>query len=198
MTDRTAKNVDSAFVPVTDEALGEVVIDGRPYVLVERETLAEIQREMKAILGRGSEGILVRAGYARGARLATRLSTLVGGKQDAFFEGLQVFAARTGLCRIEQVRTDGARVTVRAQNSFIGIAYGPSAAPVCHYLRGFFLAVAETTVHRKGLECRELSCIAAGGGTCEFEVVPVPGSDSPSADSQRTMEGRVTEWKSNA
>ena len=179
MAERTDKEVDRTFAPRTDEALGEVRIDGRAFVLIERETLAEIQREIEAVLGRGVEGILVRAGYSRGAPFAVRLSSLVAGKTEAFLDGLRVFTARTGLCRIEDVRIEQERVTIRVRNSFLGISYGKSKSPVCHYLRGLVLAAGETLLHRKALECRETSCVAVGGGACVFEVVPVPGSSGP-------------------
>jgi len=179
--DATAEELDRAFAAIVDQDSGEVRVDGRGFVLVQRETMAELQRGLEEILGRGAESVLVRVGYKRGTELSERLVALVGDNADAFVEGLRVYAGRTGLCRVEGVAVDPPKVVIRASNSFIAMGYGSSGRPVCHYLRGVLLAAGERLLHRKELECVETTCFAAGDPECGFEVTPLPGSGATSS-----------------
>lgn len=175
--------LENAFRAVVDEQTGRVSIGGEPFVLVHREALADIQREMEAILGRGVEGILVRAGYQRGRTFAMRLATLVSGDEAAFVEGLRVFSGRTGLFRLSEFKTEGERTLITVADSIVGRTYGRTQRPVCHYVRGFLLAVAEAFRHERDLACKERRCAALGDGECAFEVTPfLGGSEKPAQD----------------
>lgn len=175
--------LEKAFRAVIDERTGQVSVAGEPFVLMHREALADIQREMEAILGRGVEGILVRAGYQRGRTFAMQLATLVSGDETAFVEGLRVFSTRTGLFRVKEFKTDGERTLVTVTDSIVGRTYGRTQRPVCHYVRGFLLAVCEAFRHERDLACRERRCEALGDGECTFEVMPFLGGSKASSQS---------------
>ena len=164
-----ADELERAFVAIVDEDHGTVTVGGEAFVLVHREMLSDLQRGLEEILGRGAESVLLRAGFARGAQLVDRLSATTNGDGARVMDGLRVFAGRTGLCRVEDFRVTNSRVEVRVTNSFMGQAYGQSDRPVCHFLRGFFLAAAERAAAGKNLAATERRCVARGDASCEFE-----------------------------
>lgn len=176
--------LDRAFEAIWDHDRGGVVVDGEAFFLMHRYSFSEIQREIEAILGRGAEGILLRAGYERGRAFAARLGTLVGGAEEPFLEGLRVFARLTGLFCLEHAGREGVAIRYRATNSFIGHNYGTNRAPVCHYLRGFLLAATEPLLHTKDLVCKEVRCEACGDEDCTFEVAPMFGSPKSGDDAR--------------
>ncbi len=169
------EELERAFSAIVDEKHGGVTVDGESFVVLHRETMADMQKEMEAILGRGAEGILMRAGYLRGRAFVLRLSSLVSGQEAAFVDGVRVFASRTGMFQLKDVKPEDARVTIRITNSFTGRTYGKAARPVCHYLRGFFVAMSEQLLHARDLVCREVRCEAVGDPDCTFEVIPIFG-----------------------
>lgn len=176
MKEASRRDLQQAFEAIVDESHGEVILDGQAFVLIHRETIADLQHGMEEILGRGAETVLLRAGYRRGESLASRLTAMVGGLETPFVDGLRTFAARTGLCRIEAVSIEPPQVTFRVTNSFIARGYGKATRPVCHYLRGFLLAAGEQLRRRTQLECQERKCSATGELECVFQVSPLPGN----------------------
>lgn len=178
MREDATQELEQAFRTIVDQNTGEVLLDGHAFVLVQRETLADLQRGLEEILGRGAEGILIRAGHKRGEELSQRLAAMTGEDDGAFVHGLKIFAARTGLCRIDDVTVGPAAITIRTSNSFLALGYGTSPRPVCHYLRGFLMAAAEHLLRRKEVLCSEARCIAMGDAHCEFTVAPMPARPS--------------------
>lgn len=170
--------LERTFRAIIDEEGGGAQVGGEPFVLIPRASLSDIQKEMETILGRGVEGILVRAGHQRGREFATRLTTLVGEREDAFQEGLRVFASRTGLFRLQGMATEGTKTTVTVTDSIVGANYGKARTAVCHYIRGFVLAAIESVRHQRDLICKEVRCASMGDEVCMFEVTPFFGESN--------------------
>ena len=172
MTEDWDARLDRAFEAVLGPEHVSVSSTGGTFVLIPRETLAGLQRAVEEVLGRGAEGVLVRAAYTRGRRMAEMLADLTGGDPDGFAAGLRVFGRRTGQFRLEDWRMQGGTLTVHLAESAIGRGYGTSERPVCHYLRGTLLAFGEQLFRRTGLECRETGCVAMGAPACVFVIQP--------------------------
>jgi predicted hydrocarbon binding protein len=70
-----------------------------------------------------------------------------------------------GAFTLERLTTDALAVSVR--RSPFAEAYGPSAAPVCHLIRGVLESLATATFGRRATVA-ETACVATGAPACRF------------------------------
>jgi predicted hydrocarbon binding protein len=64
-------------------------------------------------------------------------------------------------------RLTASELTVSVRRSAIAEAYGPSAAPVCHLIRGVLESLAAATFGRPSIVV-ETACVATGAEACRF------------------------------
>lgn len=174
------RKLRAAFTAIVDPEREEIHVGGQSVVLINRGALAEVQKDLETVLGRGVESVLVHAGYRQGRAVTARLSALVGSDDAAFVQGLGAFASQTGMMHLDEATVEGDQAIFRIHHSLIGEAYGKSERPVCHYVRGFLIAGAERLLRQSELLCREVRCCAMGEQGCEFHVTPIlAGRRSP-------------------
>jgi len=69
------------------------------------------------------------------------------------------------------------RLLLTLKNRPLARAYGTSKKPVCHFLTGWITSLGRTLLEREVL-CEETACAAQGQDRCEFELRPMPPSES--------------------
>ena len=62
-----------------------------------------------------------------------------------------------------------AELAVSVRHSPVALAYGPSARPVCHLIRGVLESLVAAALGQS-LEVLETSCVAMGAPACRFET----------------------------
>jgi len=152
-------------VPLADDAAGALTIDGARYLLIRPETLAALQKATEAVVGAFAGECLAVGGRAGGGRASAGLT---GSREERVRRLMETGSAiGWGVFTLERLTADALTVSVR--RSPFAEAYGPSAAPVCHLIRGVLEALAAATLSGMPFVA-ETACAAMGADVCRFET----------------------------
>jgi predicted hydrocarbon binding protein len=155
-----------------DPEQGQLTYRGVRYFLVRPETVAQLQKDMEAGLGleRTAE-ILYSAGFTGGSLSASAYREKLGlsGVDIARFMASMGGQIGWGRLEVEECDPESGRLEVSLTNSVFAQGYGPSAAPVCHMVRGVFAGVGSIVLGGP-VEAVEVQCRAAGAPNCRIVV----------------------------
>jgi predicted hydrocarbon binding protein len=152
-------------VPLADDAAGALTIDGARYLLIRPETLAALQKATESALGARAAECLAAGGRAGGGRAS---AALTGSREERVRRLMETGGAiGWGAFTLERLTTDALAVSVR--RSPFAEAYGLSAAPVCHLIRGVLESLAAATLPGAPAVV-ETACAAMGADACRFET----------------------------
>lgn len=142
---------------------GALTLGGARYLLIRPETLVGLQKAVEAELGARAAACLAAGGRAGGARAAAALD---GAARERVARLLRIGGEiGWGEFALERLTTSELAVSVR--HSAVAEAYGPSAAPVCHLIRGVLESLAGS-IFAPPPAVVETTCLAMGAPACRF------------------------------
>ncbi len=142
---------------------GGLTLGGSRYLLIRPETLVGLQKAVELALGERAAACIVAGGRAGGARAAASLD----GSADERVRRLLRIGGEIGWGEFALERLTAAELTVAVRHSPVAESYGPSAAPVCHLIRGVLESLAIATFGRPATVV-EAACVAMGAPVCRF------------------------------
>jgi predicted hydrocarbon binding protein len=142
------------------------------YLLVRPETLAAFQKAAEKEIGEKASNILYQSGFHGGTLSSKKYRDVFGLSNEEIIRFMMEMGSQIGWGRFELERFDSAkkRLVVKVYYSPFAEAYGPSSKPVCHMIRGVLGGMA-SSVFGKGIESKEISCLARGDEYCRFEIM---------------------------
>ena len=153
-------------VPLADDEAGALSIGGARYLLIRPETLAVLQKS-----GRGGARTRARpsASSAGGRAGGGRASASLSGSGEDTVRRLMETGGAIGWGAFTLERLTAETMVVIVRRSPFAEAYGPSASPVCHLIRGVLEALAAATL-AGAPSVVETACAAVGADACRFET----------------------------
>lgn len=142
---------------------GGLMLRGARYLLIRPETLVGIQKAMEQALGEGAAACIAAGGRAGGTRAAASLD----GSAEERVQRLLRIGGEIGWGEFALERLTATELVVTVRQSPVAEAYGRSAVPVCHLIRGVLESFASVTFGRPATAV-ETSCAATGAPVCRF------------------------------
>jgi predicted hydrocarbon binding protein len=142
---------------------GGLTLGGARYLLIRPETLVGLQKAVEAALGEGAAACVAAGGRAGGARAAASLD----GTADERVGRLLRIGGEIGWGEFTLERLTATELAVTVRHSPVAESYGPSAAPVCHLIRGVLESLAAAMFGRPSTVV-ETACVATGAPVCRF------------------------------
>ena len=139
------------------------MLGGSRYLLIRPETLVGFQKAVEAALGERAAACIAAGGRAGGARATAALD---GTAEERVGRLLQV-GGEIGWGQFALERLTATELAVSVRHSPVAESYGPSAAPVCHLIRGVLESLAAATFGRPSTVV-ETACVAMGAPACRF------------------------------
>jgi uncharacterized protein len=142
---------------------GELTLGGARYLLIRPETLVGLQKAVEGALGERAAACIAAGGRAGGAKAAAALD----GTAEERVGRLLRIGGEIGWGEFALERLTATELAVSVRRSPVAEAYGPSAGPVCHLIRGVLESLAAATF---GRSCTvvETACAAMGAPVCRF------------------------------
>ena len=142
---------------------GALTLGGARYLLIRPETLVGLQKAVEGALGERAAACIAAGGRAGGSKAAAALH---GTAEERVRRMLRV-GGEIGWGEFALERLTATELHVSVRRSPVAEAYGPSAGPVCHLIRGVLESLAVATF---GRSCTvvETACAAAGASVCRF------------------------------
>ena len=142
---------------------GGLTLGGARYLLIRPETLVGLQKAVEHALGERAASCIAAGGRAGGARAAGSL----GGSAEERVGRLLRIGGEIGWGEFALERLTATELSVSVRHSPVAESYGPSAAPVCHLIRGVLESLATATFGRPATVA-ETACVATGAPACRF------------------------------
>ncbi|MFP6742950.1 MAG: DUF5943 domain-containing protein [Alphaproteobacteria bacterium] len=169
-------------VPIdVDPETGVWSSDGLPMLFVPRHFLINNHRAMEQALGRETYARHLHGAGHKSAyhwcRDAAATHSMAG--LDVFHHYLRRLSQRGwGQFSVLDIDPDAGTGRVRLDNSAFASEYGPDAGRhVCYLFEGWFAGALAWVAHDRGagidVTAAEVTCAAAGGDHCEFEISPL-------------------------
>src|SRR6267142_2151664 len=153
----------SAPAGLDADGRGGLTLGGARYLLIRPETLVAMQKAVQQAVGERAGACIVAGGRAGGARAAAALD----GTAEERVRRLLRIGSEIGWGEFAFERLTATELAVSVRRSPVAEAYGPSAAPVCHLIRGVLESLAAATFGRPSTAV-ETACIAMGAPVCRF------------------------------
>lgn len=144
---------------------GGLTLGGSRYLLIRPETLVGLQKAVEQALGERAPACIAAGGRAGGARATASLE----GTREERARRLLRIGGEIGWGEFVLERLTANELAVSVRHSPVAEAYGPSAVPVCHLIRGVLESLAAAVLGRP-LAVVETACVAAGAPACHFET----------------------------
>jgi predicted hydrocarbon binding protein len=142
---------------------GGLTLGGSRYLLIRPETLVGLQKAMEGPLGARAAACIAAGGRAGGARATAALD----GTAEERVGRLLRMGGEIGWGEFALERLTATELAVSVRHSPVAESYGPSAAPVCHLVRGVLESLAAATFGRPSTVV-ETACVATGAPACRF------------------------------
>lgn len=142
---------------------GGLTLGGSRYLLIRPETLVGFQKAVEEALGERAAACVAAGGRAGGARATASLD----GTAEERVGGLLRVGGEIGWGEFALERLTATELAVSVRHSPVGESYGPSAAPVCHLIRGVLESLA-TAIFGRPATVVETACVAMGAPACRF------------------------------
>ncbi len=142
------------------------------YLLIRPETLMAFQKGIEKEIGERASQILFRSGFEGGSLSSKRYREVFGLSDEEIVHFMLEMGTQIGWGRFELERFDPIekRIDAKVFHSPFAEAYGSSASPVCHLIRGVLAGMA-SILFRKQFEGKEVLCLAKGDKYCRFEIM---------------------------
>lgn len=163
-----------------NEILGELSFDSEKgglfyrevrYLLIRPEVLVTFQKEIERELRERAGRILFQSGFQGGSLSAKKYREVFHFSNEEIIRFMVEMGPQIGWGRfeLEALNLVKKEFAVKVYHSPFAEAYGSSAVPVCHFIRGVLSGMA-TVVFEKEIQATEVLCFAKGDGVCKFEV----------------------------
>jgi predicted hydrocarbon binding protein len=149
--------------PLEADGRGALALGGARYLLIRPETLVGLQKAVEAALGERAAACIAAGGRAGGVKATAALD----GTAEERVRRLLRIGGEIGWGEFALERLTTAELAVNVRRSAVAEAYGPSATPVCHLIRGVLEALAAATLGRPSTVV-ETACVAMGAVACRF------------------------------
>lgn len=128
-----------------------------------------------------ARALMARAGHLAGQEFCRRTLDTTR-PVSAFLAQLQerLREEKIALLRVEEVAEDLSRLVLSLAEDVDCSGVPPATEPVCHYEEGFIAGVISQYAGGR-YEAREVDCWALGDRVCRYEIVPVPQTECPAA-----------------
>ncbi len=160
-------------------AKGAILLLGEPAWFVTPDFYLDLQNQLEVVSGRAARGILYRAAFSGGFRMAKRLAKPLAEAEDPEdrLRQIEEFLATAGYGRYTYRATDAANAETEwiLPDSTLARMHARSREPVCHLYEGF-LAGWLTVLFDRPVECVEVECRAKGDDRCLFRTKPAPAA----------------------
>ncbi|PYM95744.1 MAG: hypothetical protein DME04_03895 [Candidatus Rokuibacteriota bacterium] len=153
----------SAPAGLDADGRGGLTLEGARYLLIRPETLVAMQKAVQQAVGERASACIVAGGRAGGARAAASL----GGTAEERVRRLLRIGGEIGWGEFALERLTPTELAVVVRRSPIAEAYGPSASPVCHLIRGVLESLAAAVLGGSPTVI-ETACAATGHPACRF------------------------------
>jgi len=157
----------SAPAGLDADGRGGLTLGGARYLLIRPETLVAMQKAVQQAVGERAGACIVAGGRAGGARAAASLD----GTAEERARRLLRVGGEIGWGEFTLERLTPTELAVAVRHSPIAEAYGPSASPVCHLIRGVLESLAAAVLGGSPTLI-ETACAATGAPICRFETRP--------------------------
>ncbi len=145
------------------DGLGRLTLGGARYLLIRPETLVGLQKAVEGALGARAAACIAAGGRAGGARATASLD---GTARERVSRLLRT-GGEIGWGEFALERLTATELAVSVRHSPVADAYGPSAVPVCHLIRGVLESLAGSIFGRSRMVV-ETACVAMGAPACRF------------------------------
>jgi len=145
---------------------GGLTLGGARYLLIRPETLVALQKAVQQVVGERAGACIVAGGRAGGARVAASLD----GTAEERVRRLLRIGGEIGWGEFALERLTPTELAVVVRRSPIAEAYGPSATPVCHLIRGVLESLAASVLGGSPT-VTETTCVATGAPSCRFATL---------------------------
>lgn len=154
-----------------DPGAGALSFKGVRYLLVRPETIMGLYRAISIDSPDKAGDLFFRAGFVGGRLSAQKYKEVFSLGDQALVEYMARMGGQLGWGRFDLVSLDLERkeLEVAVYNSPFASAHGPSAVPVCHFIRGVLAGVGEE-IFQSRVDSSEKTCMAIGGSNCRFQV----------------------------
>ena len=142
---------------------GGLTLGGARYLLIRPETLVAMQKAVQQVVGERAGACILAGGRAGGARAAASLD----GTAEERVRRLLRIGGEIGWGEFALERLTPTELAVVVRRSPIAEAYGPSATPVCHLIRGVLESLAASVLGGSPT-VTETACVATGAPSCRF------------------------------
>jgi predicted hydrocarbon binding protein len=149
--------------PLEADGRGALALGGARYLLIRPETLVGLQKAVEGALGERAAACIAAGGRAGGAKATAALD----GTAEERVRRLLRIGGEIGWGEFALERLTATELAVSVRRSAVAEAYGPSAAPVCHLIRGVLESLAAATFGRPSTVV-ETACVAMGAVACRF------------------------------
>jgi len=153
----------SAPAGLDADGRGGLTLGGARYLLIRPETLVAMQKAVQQAVGERAGACIVAGGRAGGARAAAALD----GTAEERVRRLLRIGSEIGWGEFALERLTPTELAVVVRRSPIAEAYGPSATPVCHLIRGVLESLAAAALGGSRAVV-ETECVATGALVCRF------------------------------
>ena len=158
-----------------DPEEGRLSLQGVRYVLLRPGILVDLQKALETHLPYDAATVLSGASQSEGMVLASRLKEIFGYSGDEVLRSLAFMLQQAGwgAVTLEMVNWETRELVFKINASPFVEDYGPSVAPVCHFLLGL-LSGAGIALFEGEVDGAEVQCMAKGDSACRFVVSAKP------------------------
>lgn len=145
--------------------------DGRRAVVVSLESMGELMKRLRTILGSGAPIILYEMGEAIGQAAAILVDTHhTGADVESKLQVTGDMYSMAGWGEVVNLSMVGGRIAVSVKSNF-ECTTSNIVAPRSHFFRGELAGSLGAVLGHK-LVCKETKCLGGGGEVCEFILSP--------------------------
>ncbi len=159
---------------------GEIELFGEKAILLRRDALKVMKKEMEQNVGQGTATMIMRmAGKSIGTRegvllmKSARSSGFFLGHVDTKFLSVTLEELNVGFGKIILLGLDPSESTasLRVENCFEALENGPVSKETCQFTAGFLEGLFSEILGNK-LRAQEGACLSRGASACEFSLGP--------------------------
>ncbi len=178
--DKLVRRANSLNAVRFKDRTGEIELFGEKAILLRRDALKIMRKEMEQNVGHGTAIMILRmAGKSIGARegvllmKSARSNGFFLGQVDTKFLSVTLEELNVGFGKIILLGLDSSQSTasLRVENCFEALENGPVSQETCQFTAGFLEGFFSEILENK-LRAQERACLSKGASACEFSLAP--------------------------
>jgi bacteriochlorophyll 4-vinyl reductase len=166
------QDIDDFWQLTTKPRTADTRLSTVPVVVISRDTLRRLFRELRATLGAAADDLLYRSGSEAGEAFVGTLARWSGSEDPMeIVDHLGDVYSRCGWFAVSSIEVDRESRQARLRLSRSLETYGQEGTqdgPMCHFLRGYFAGFFRALFWSDGIQCTEVACRGGGDSVCEF------------------------------